>query len=126
MTRGLVLLASCLIMACATTQTAPPEPDPVGVIEAWHGALVDGKPDEAYSLLGPELQRQVSLDAFRILYQRQKADLVSQAKRILDQVRKLAPEQRAVVKVGAATAELVRGPDGWRLTRPVGPPPPQK
>ena len=62
--------------------------------------------------------------AFVALYARQKEALIAQAQRLLAHARSQPPTERARVTLGDTVVELVRGPSGWRLTAPVGSPPP--
>ncbi len=114
-----VTLWMALTVGCPPRQTVAAPSDPVGVLTAWRDALVGGRVEDAYSLLGADLRRRITLDAFRVLYARQRADLLDQAKSLLAQAETTPPSQRATVVIGQTTVRLVRDPSGWRLTRPV-------
>jgi hypothetical protein len=118
--RACAALWTVVALGCAQTPTRGPEPDPRGVLEAWHAALVDGRPRDAFALLDPAATEGLDEAAFVALYTRQREALIVQATRILAQVRSSAPEERATVALSGALVTLVRTPAGWRLTSPVG------
>ncbi len=126
--------AATLLAACSAPTRAP-EPDPADAVAAYHRALVEGRPGEAFGLLHPDAREGLDRAGFEALYARQRDALLAQAERLLTLARASRPEQRARVVVGDTEAELVLTDEGWRLTAPVGarpppdapaePPPPQ-
>lgn len=116
---GVAALWMAVAVGCAQAPTRGPEPDPRGVLEAWHDALVAGRPRDAFALLDPAATEGLDEAAFVALYARQREALIAQATRVLAHARSAAPEERATVAVGEAVVTLVRTPAGWRLTAPV-------
>lgn len=125
MTRPLVALAALLALGgCAGGPSHAPEPDPVPVVEAWHQALVEARPKDAWALLHPEARGGMTEARFLQVYERDKAALVEQAQRLLDLARSRPATQSARVRVGErGEAQLERTAEGWRIVSPIERPP---
>ena len=122
MTRArLYLLAlTWTLFACGPAATLAPEPDPLTAVEAWHAALVDDRPRDAFRLLHPDATEGLDEAGFVALFERQRDALVDQAAALLEVARNSPPVERAVVRVGELDTTLIRTPEGWRLDAPLG------
>ncbi len=113
-----------LLVACASAgPTKAPEPDPRATLAAYHAALTDGRPVDAYRLLAGEARDGLSEEAFVELYTLEREALVRQAGDWLEIVNAESPDERAWVNAGAVDAELKKTAEGWRLVAPVRHPP---
>lgn len=118
--RATYLLFAFALGGCPVPHTAAPEPDPALAVAAYRDALVDGRIADAFALIHPEAREGLDLEGFTMLYRGHRAALVEQAERLVALARSGPPAERAVVTHRLGTSELVRTPDGWRLTAPVG------
>ncbi len=121
MTRFASLLAvlALALSACAPAATRAPEPDPLAVVEAWHAALADGRPRDAFRLLHADATEGLDEAGFVALYERQRDALMDQAAALLEVARHTPPVLRAVVRVGDEDAALIHTAEGWRLEAPL-------
>ncbi|MGM0574170.1 MAG: hypothetical protein ACQEXJ_00355 [Myxococcota bacterium] len=111
-------MALALLAACGGAGPGvEADPGPVGVVEAWRDALVEGRPRDAWALLAPRAGQGLDEEAFVALYERQRDDLVAQAEDLLRVARTRPPEERARVRVGDRAVVLVRTREGWRVLR---------
>ena len=116
----IVAILSITVLACPPSVLREPEPNPVEVLEAWHEALVEGRVEDAHSLLGGELRQRYSLEKFRALYARQRGAMILQARDVLRRIEQTPVQESAEVRVGNVLTVLVKEGPGWRLTMPVG------
>lgn len=116
---AVIVVASVTFPLGCSGPTRAPEPDPVVIVAAWHDALAEGRPRDAYVLLHPDAREGLDEAGFVALFERQRQALVTQAAALLEVARGAEPRRRAVVTVGETRCELVHTAEGWRLTAPV-------
>ncbi|MCB9729472.1 MAG: hypothetical protein H6746_13455 [Deltaproteobacteria bacterium] len=123
--RRLVITVTSLLAwgACAPRDTAPRRADPAEVVLAWHSALVEGRPRDAFALLAPEARDGLDEAAFVALYERRRDALVAQAEELVRAVRVQRPDERAWVASAGETLEVVLTTEGWRLLGKSAPAP---
>lgn len=118
--RATALLLVGALGGCPVPHAVAPEPDPALAVAAYRDALVEGRVADAFALVHPDAREGLDLEGFTMLYRGHRAALVAQAERLVTLARSGPPSERAVVTHRLGTSELVRTPEGWRLTAPVG------
>lgn len=122
--RLLVAGAALALALAGSCSGAPPaeDPDPAAVLDAWHLALAEGRPADAFALLDESAREGLDLAAFLALYEVRREALVAEADSLRRLAHEIPPEERARVALGDGEVELVRTRAGWRLVG-IAPPP---
>ena len=95
--------------------TVSVEDDPTTVLIAWHQALEEERPRDAWALLAPSAREGLSEDAFVALYGRERAALTERARQLVQWALRHPASEQATVVVGGRQVWLVRTRDGWRV-----------
>ena len=89
--------------------------DPIVALEAWHQALSEERPHDAWALLAPSAKEGLSEASFVAQFPARQAELVARARELLSYARTHPAAERAVVDAGGHRVHLVRTHDGWRV-----------
>lgn len=111
------LLVSSTLAGCAGPAQRAPDPDPAEVVRAYHRALHEGRPDQAWALLDTAARDGLDEAGFVELYARQREALVAQAEALVAVVDAAPAAETAQVLVGDVELTLVRSRDGWQVRR---------
>ena len=112
-----LLMVQLQFGACGTVRA--PQPDPTAIIQTWHQALVDERPEDAWALLSHEGRDGLDEVTFKALIKQHRSALLAHAETLMESLALPESEQRARVKVGDHVVELVLRPEGWRILTPL-------
>jgi len=114
------LALALVTTACPREVRRAPEPDPAAAVVVYRDALLGNDPDLAFAMIHPDAREGLDADAFRSLFARHRDALIEQAERLVAIARSAPPREEALVETSTGPVRLVRTPEGWRLTVPVG------
>ncbi len=114
--RCAVRILACVLAMCSCGGAAVQiDAHPGDVLVAWHQALAQERPRDAWELLAPAAREGLSQEAFVALYSRRGPALTDRAKQMVEWAQRHPAAERAEVVVGAHRVWLVRARDGWRI-----------